>query len=63
MSRRFPFAALLLMLWLLLPAPVLAKDASADAVHVRVADVGAGLCTVTSIPGGHYMAQFRGRLT
>ena len=46
---------LCLVLLLVLPTFSASEGRPADAVYVRVVDVGAGLCTVTSVPGGHYM--------
>ena len=40
--------------------PALALDAGSNDVYVRVVDVGPGLCTVTKVPGGHYMVYDAG---
>ncbi|MCI0719614.1 MAG: hypothetical protein L0338_11695, partial [Acidobacteria bacterium] len=49
-----------LVLALVLALPVAALDAGPDDVYIRVVDVGPGLCTVTKVPGGHYMVYDAG---
>ena len=41
-------------------ATALAIDVGPNDVYIRVVDVGSGLCTVTEVPGGHYMVYDAG---
>ena len=60
-SRTPPrLGGLSIALWLLASAQAIALDPGPNDVYVRVVDVGAGLCTVTEIPGGHYMVYDAG---
>jgi competence protein ComEC len=57
-SARYVFV---LALVVLLGATALpAADDDPDGVYVRVVDAGPGLCTVTRMPGGHYMVYDAG---
>jgi competence protein ComEC len=53
--RNLAFLILTLCLSLTFLGRSLALDHNADGVFVRVVDVGAGLCAVVKMPGGHYM--------
>ncbi len=43
-----------------LATPAIALDPGPNDVYVRVVDVGTGLCTITEVPGGHYMVYDAG---
>ncbi len=45
----------LVLLLALVVVPASSLTPSADDVYVRVVDVGSGLCTITKMPGEHYM--------
>ncbi len=51
---------LILLTLLLIATPAAALQPGLEDVYVRVVDVGAGLCTVTTVPGDHYMVYDTG---
>ena len=54
--RQIPITMLLILLAATLPLPA----QTGDGLYVRVVDAGPGLCTVTRMPGGHYMVYDAG---
>lgn len=54
-------SGLALLMALMAPLPLIAQND--DSLRVRVVDVGPGLCTITRVPGGHYMVYDAGHWT
>lgn len=61
-ERKTHFMRLLLSSFLA-SSMALSTALASDEVHTRVVDVGGGLCTITSIPGDHYMIYDGGHWT
>lgn len=53
----------ILAITVLVPTHALALEPEPDAVFVHVVDVGAGLCCVVNMPGGHHMIYDAGNYT
>ncbi len=54
-TRYLRLALLLLAIVCYSPSWAAHQDAPEEPVYIRVVDVGAGLCTITRIPGNHFM--------